>query len=643
MSLTISIRFLTGRAHLHPWQTHHSEGRVEWPPSQWRLLRSIVAVAGRGLTSLPYPDDFATPKQKRTPPPFAVADLAEDEIPFARLTDLLAQLITTPYIWLPRTSGGHTRQYFPIQEAGIVKNTGAAVFDTFATIHKEQPIVFHWPGASLDQELQIYLRRILDRMTYFGRAESWSCVTAAKTAIEETEAVVTDGPTRTHWRSVCIEDHGRPDGREYREYTLERRLAPAKDLKAEAVELLPRTAAPDGKKRKDTETFKETLQSETSEKVLLRCLLRESGQDIRDGLERPIGTRWIHYAVPRAIYEVPRPRLQNQARTHESVNLVRYSLNTATVNRAVLPPVTDTLTIADRFRSAVMALHGQPSRNLSGHEADGAPRDDNRHASWWPMDEDNDGFIDHVMVLAPGGFDLRETDALRRLTRLRQRGGRPDLLVIPTFVGEAANYRWLSKPAGNGNSHGVTTFISATPYFCPVHLSHGRGKAGCLRPVLPELLKSLRIQGIIAEDDEVKAIYEFVFDYAPMELAATARAMAEGRLVEPVPPRQFFPVIDLPEQFPPLPRIDLAVHRSFIGASLKDPDDAFPFGLSIGFTVCEGNRFIRAGSFGRRRRERQVKGPGRMFRIEFHQPREPRPFAIGDQCHYGLGLFIPSD
>lgn len=57
MPLSISIRFLTGRAHLHPWQAHHSEGRVEWPPSSWRLLRALVAIAGRGLTTLPLPDE----------------------------------------------------------------------------------------------------------------------------------------------------------------------------------------------------------------------------------------------------------------------------------------------------------------------------------------------------------------------------------------------------------------------------------------------------------------------------------------------------------------------------------------------------------------------------------------------------------
>src|SRR5258708_29080348 len=65
MSLTISIHFFTGRAHLHPWQAHHSEGRVEWPPSQWRLLRAFVAISGRGLTTLPPPDFIVDPGKKK--------------------------------------------------------------------------------------------------------------------------------------------------------------------------------------------------------------------------------------------------------------------------------------------------------------------------------------------------------------------------------------------------------------------------------------------------------------------------------------------------------------------------------------------------------------------------------------------------
>lgn len=709
MSVAISIRFLTGRAHLHPWQSHHSEGRVEWPPSPWRLLRAIVAVAGRGLTSLPYPDSVppASPglevavsgmstlktrgvhaeakakllflKTKQTlmlkasltdqeadawkvansgdvalaqaidqlrdravaPAPVAMADVDGDEIPVSRLAGLLAALSSTPSIWLPRTSGGHTRQYFPIHEAGITKNTGSAVFDTFATVAKEQPLLFYWPDVRLDERQELDLNLILGRMTYFGRAESWTRVQAHMYEPARIAGVVTEGLTQTHWRCICIEDQGRLDGKEYRDYTLERRLAPVRDMTAEAVELLPRTKTSEGKDRKATaEIFKTTLQSESPATLSLRCLLRESGQDIKDGLERPVGARWIHYAVPRAVYDVPRQVSQVRARTPESVNLVRYALNTATVNRPVLPAVTDTLLIADRFRSAVMALHREPSLNLSGHEADGSPAKSNRHAFWWPFDEDDDGFIDHVMVWAPGGFDASEVNALRRLTRLRQRGGRPDLLVTPTFVGADSAYTpWHAGSSGNGSSQLVTTFVSVTPYFCPTHLSHGRGNGGSLRAIGPELVKSLKIQGLITSAEEVVSIQEIVFDYAPQELMATIGEVTSGRVSEPMPPRQYFPVAAPPLIYPPPPRLaDISTER-FRGAYLKDPDAGFPFGLSVGLLVDSGTRFVRAMSFCRRRRQFRAKGYGRMFMLRFRSPMSPRPFAIGDQCHFGLGLF----
>ncbi|MGO9010624.1 MAG: hypothetical protein ACLQPN_11020 [Bryobacteraceae bacterium] len=709
MSVSISIRFLTGRAHLHPWQSHHSEGRVEWPPSQWRLLRAIVAVAGRGLTSLPCPDDVPPPSQKlevtvsgmsslktrgvpnevkrkllfskakqtlalkeslsneeadawkvanpgdfalaidqlrnrsAAPAPAAMADVADDEIPLSRLTGLLAALSSTPSIWLPKTSGGHTRQYFPIHEAGITKNTGSAVFDTFATVDRDQPLLFHWPDVDLDEQQQLDLDLILGRMTYFGRAESWSRAQAHMTAPERIDRVITEGPAQTHWCCDCIEDQGKPDGKEYRDYTLERRLAPVRDMTPEAVQMLPRTKTSDGKNRKATaEMFKTMLQSESPATLLLRCLLRESGQDIKDGLERPIGARWIHYAVPRAVYDVPRPRPRVRARSQESVNLVRYALNTATVNRPVLPAVTDTLLVADRFRSAAMALHRGPSPNLSGHEPDGAPGRSNQHAFWWPFDEDDDGFIDHVMVWAPGGFDAGEVNALRRLTRLRQRGGRPDLLVTPTFVGSDSAYRpWHADSSGNGSSHLMATFVSVTPYFCPAHLSHGRGNSGSLRPIGPELRKSLKIQGVITEEEEVESIQEIVFDYAPQELAATVEEVTSRRVNEPVPPRQYFPVAAPPSVYPPLPRLAEISTERFRGAYLKDPDAGFPFGLSVGLLVDGGTRFVRAMSFCRRRRQFQAKGYGRMFMLQFRRPRSPRPFAIGDQCHFGLGLFTP--
>lgn len=702
MSLTISIRFLTGRAHLHPWQAHHSEGKVEWPPSQWRLLRALVAVAGRGLTSLPHPDEeppsrpepvvgvpgMSKPKERGVPPeakkklsfskakqtlalkqqltdaeadawkaanpvegfadalerlrelaaapePVAMADVASDEIPLSRLARLLHAVSVPPTIWLPKTSGGHTRQYLPIHEGGMIKNTGSAVFDTFATIRKDQPLLFHWPSQELDEHQQADLKLLLDRMTYFGRTESWCRAEAHTCALEDITAEGSDGivPGQTHWQCVCIEErsHATPTGKDYRDYLLERRLAPAVGTETDVAYLLPRTKTSDGKDRKNVEPFKAILRGESAEKLLLRCLLRESGQDIKDGLERPIGTHWVYYAVPRTIYDVPRPRPQPRPRNSETVDLVRYALNTAT-HRPVLPPLTDTLLVADKFRNAAMAVCREPGRALSGHEDDNSPCKDHQHAFWWPLDEDNDGFIDHVMVWAPGAFEQREVDALRRLTRLHQRGGRPDLLVSPTYVGQVSAY-------SSWNGHGATTFVSATPYFSPLHLSHGKASSGHTRPITKVIRKGLLAQGIA---DEVDEISELVFDYAPQQLTAVQAALAAGAVREPIPPRQYFPLGDRPSLYPPLPRPAPVVHERFRGAGLKDPDAGFPFGSSVGLYVDGGGRFIRALSFCRHRRNRQVKGYGRMLTIRFRTPRAPRPFAIGNQCHFGLGLFVPT-
>lgn len=100
-----------------------------------------------------------------------MADVEPDAIPLSQLAQLLPALTAT--IWSPKTGGGHTRQYFSIHLGGMVKNSGSAVFDTFATIRECQPLLFHWIGLQLDEQQLKDLKLLLGRINYFGRAESW--------------------------------------------------------------------------------------------------------------------------------------------------------------------------------------------------------------------------------------------------------------------------------------------------------------------------------------------------------------------------------------------------------------------------------------------------------------------------------------
>jgi CRISPR-associated protein Csb2 len=610
MPLTISIRFLTGRAHLHHWHAHHSDGKVDWPPSPWRLLRALVAVAGTGLTSLPEPLDETLP------------DTPDDALPVSRLAAVLAALSAPPRIWLPRTSGGHTRQFLPMKD----KASGSAVFDSFATVSKDTPIVFEWPEIDIprDEPCFIDLQLLLRRLTYFGRAESW-CEASALLGMP---LDVIEG--ESHWCCTPHQPGEKPPGREHVDFTIERKLSVGSALREQVTAFLPkldfkifesktsRTGKKTEKWAKPTpaklEDFNSTLHNETEGLLLLRCLLRSSGDDIKDGLERPVGSQWLHYAVPLAIYQVPTSRVpRTQAPKSQSpVTLMRFALNTVTANRPVLPSIKDTLLVADKFRSAALAWHGllydrtdtPRPRNLRGREDDDSiARSDHDHAYFWPTDEDGDGFIDHLTVVCRSGLLDGEVAALRRLLRLKQRGGRPDLLVTPVFEGSIEGFvPWNKKTA--------TTFVSATPWFPNVHITQGANRSG-RRLKLAKVIRQSLAEACIAEIP-----------------AAIHQIIATGN----IPPSLLPEVSALlsPYTSPHYPNHHLWT------ADLEIPPGADFLQTSLHSQVA-----VRSLDFCHRRRNVLIRTTGRYLHIRFESPIPAHPFALGDQSHFGLGLFIP--
>lgn len=145
--LAIRMRFLAGRFHATPWGHHVNEGVVEYPPSSWRLLRSLVATFYRVF-----------PEQAH--------ENGGDNEAVAQLKGILAKLSAPPEYRLPRAAIAHTRHY---DQA----NGGVKFFDTFVSVSPNDKLIWLWPDATLDEQERETLAELLASLGTFGRAESW--------------------------------------------------------------------------------------------------------------------------------------------------------------------------------------------------------------------------------------------------------------------------------------------------------------------------------------------------------------------------------------------------------------------------------------------------------------------------------------
>lgn len=150
-------------------------------------------------------------------------------------------------------------------------------------------------------------------------------------------------------------------------------------------------------------------------------------------------------------------QLTPQHRPRPSPTVARYTLSPGDEQLASLP-VTDTLAIAEQARRALMGLYGRAvlraefgrdmpgdakrpgSLTFSGKDPSGRPLTGHQHAFYLPTDEDDDGLLDHLTVVAERGFDPDEVLALDRLRRLHLGEGEPLRLQL-VGLGSSADFR----------------------------------------------------------------------------------------------------------------------------------------------------------------------------------------------------------
>ncbi|MBW3597271.1 MAG: type I-U CRISPR-associated protein Cas5/Cas6 [Planctomycetes bacterium] len=388
--IAIALRFPAGRYHATPWARHVNEGVPEWPPSPWRLLRALVAA---WKTKAPHFNE-------------------------SQVRSVLEQLASPPSFQLPPATTGHTRHYMPLglsKKKGVYVEGRTMVFDAFVCIDRGSEATVLWPDATLDDEHRSILSELLAGIGYLGRTESW-CEARLLSAGDAQERLT---------KADCHPLNGESPGPQHELV----RVLCADASEAFRDQHLAKVKKP--KQAKNKQAAKESLYDPPWH------LCIETAQLHAERWSDPPGSKWAPYLRRAGCFTPPRQHTARK-RSRPKIQVARYA-----VDAAVLPLVEQTLPLAEQFRRVLMGTHRriEEKRNphaglprsvaFSGKDEHGVMLTGHSHAFYLPTDEDADGRIDHLTVVASGGFDDSELRALDRLRRLPFGDGDPlNLLLV---------------------------------------------------------------------------------------------------------------------------------------------------------------------------------------------------------------------
>jgi CRISPR-associated protein Csb2 len=439
--LAIRLTFPAGRYHATPWGRHVNEADVAWPPEPWRIVRALIATWHRKLD----PERF----------------------PKACLEQLLAVLAEhTPVYQLPPAIHSHVRHYMPVREGAKDKNT--LIFDAFAQVAKDDPLIIAWPAVDLDEDQTALLDALLWAAGYLGRAESWV----------EAERLVSWNPEEANCRPG--------------ETSIDTETG---EVLGEVIPLFaPLTPSDYVSFRRETMAGLEKRQMKPAERRTIEATLPDNwltalSLDTADlqkaGWSQPPAARKVFYRRP---LEALKPRAMRsfvRRKAPLSVTTIRLALY-----GKPLPLLEDAVRVGEWARLAAISKAGfllgkdHVPPILSGH---GLPEGNRHgHAFYLPEDADDDGRIDHLLIHAPDGFDHDCQRALANITRLWNKDG-GEWQVLFEGQGEAAQFEIDCRLVRESR-----VWRSLTPYLHPWHWKKNFG-------VPEQIRRECRERGLLLE------------------------------------------------------------------------------------------------------------------------------------------------
>ena len=306
------------------------------------------------------------------------------------------------------------------------------VHDAFVYVHEARysPLSCVWEG-SLEEGQQELLTRLLLGLTYFGRAESWCEATLAAPSSSPNAAPVASG---------------------------------LRVLDPEATTLL-------------------CAEPEVTLEQLMTCT-----DDLRKaGYNRPPGSQWVTYHRPRGA-------LSGAVLHHVDFPVVRAQPHIAVyaIEGDNLPPITDTLLVAERVRRGLNGAYGQlydqrTSPNFTGKRDGQVRQDEHQHCYFLPQSSQPNGPLDRLTIWAPAGFAEDELNALKTLRLFPDhRASARRLYLSPIAL--------LGLDARADHFGRSSVWVSSTPYVCPrfpkprgKNTPEGQIREECQRRGLPDL------------------------------------------------------------------------------------------------------------------------------------------------------------
>lgn len=451
--LAIAFTFPAGRYHATPWGRHVNEADVAWPPDLWRITRALIAVWHRKIDPNKYPRGQLTA---------LLSQIAEADPPCFRLPEVAIH--------------AHTRHYMPGKG-----DKPTLVFDAFARVAGDDPIVIAWPDLTIDAPNCELLDALLENLGFLGRAESWvdarrtadapefNCCPAAQSVDTETGEVLGD--------IVRLMSPGTPES--YRIFRSQK-LGDA-GISLDSLGNAPKNLKGDKKK------LNISLPNDWLDAISV-----ETGELQAAGWSAPPCAQTLSYRRPLHALKTVAPKVSrkpsiiNPPRIITTARFMLYG--------KPLPRIEDAVRIGEALRMAAMGRSKQllgpdalPTE-ISGHDLGG----DNRHGhAFWLPDPNDHGEIEHMVVHAPSGIGA---DAMRVLTALRQirrYEGEPLRLMLEGF-GTTTLFDRVSPLIGES-----TAWRSVTPYLHPWHLKKPelRTPEATSTAILNQLRREWRVRG----------------------------------------------------------------------------------------------------------------------------------------------------